>query len=325
MNPLSFVFQIIDGVTLTETDPYYLDSMAVYYAYTRNTDASIVDTMMVSVFQAPDSSANLPEYFYSDDAASNNYWLNTYGDDTVSIPFIKYDKTNNRPSATGLQTFKIPLYEEDSTEFYIPKIFSTNNLAVAAGNVVACGISFKPGYTYEPFDTVDEDANIMFFASYEENGASTFPFYTPDDNNISSIIPTSVRYNINTSGYNGLYIPSYAYDAPYSFENHWLAYHITTELVGVGEIDDNKLNISLFPNPAANSIILNYSLNQSSDFQVKLMDLAGHVIQSITNQSEAQGKHQLVLSLQNLTAGTYVVSAHSGTDIPVIRKFIKSE
>jgi hypothetical protein len=247
----------------------------------------------------------------------------------VRVPFIEYDKTNNRPSATGLQTFKIPLYEEDSTSFYIPKIFSTNNLAVAAGNVVACGISFKPGYTYEPFDTVDENANIMFFASYEENGSGTgggtFPSYTPDDNNISSIIPTSVRYNIDASGYNGLYIPSYAYEAPYSFENHLLAYHITTGSVGVGEIMDDKLNISLFPNPAANFIMLNYSLDQSSDFLVELMDLSGHVIQSITNNSEAQGKHQLLLSLQGLAAGTYMVSAQTGTDLPIIRKFVKSE
>ncbi len=306
MDPLAFVFNYIDGVPFTSATSYTVDSAAVYMAYQRKTDASIVDTLVVYMYEGSVGGSNLPDYYYTGGTIAANF-----GYDTVFVPFMKYTYTTNKPNATNLKTFKIPLYESDSSSFYFPKIFSTNNFSVPADHKVAMAVTFKPGYSYAPFDNVDDNGNVMFFASYEENGLDTYPTYYPDEHNVSSIIPTSVRYNIDAQGYNGLFIPAYAYTDPYQWERHLFVYHIFDNINGINEINNNLSAFSVTPNPAKDASRIDYSLNERSSVIITIYDVAGKIISSENEGMLSAGSHSKIVDLSKLEAGVYMVSVEN--------------
>ena len=307
VDPLSFVFQYIDGVNFTSATPYFVDSAGVVMAYERTTDASIVDTLVVYMFEAANGGSNLPSYYYTGGSIAANF-----GYDTVYVPFIKYNHSTNKPTAAALKTFKIPLYEEDSSSYYYFKLFSTNNMSVPAGHKVAMAVTFKPGYAYSEFENINNSGNVMFFASYEENGPDTYPTYIPDEANVSSIIPTSVRYNID-AGYNGLFIPGYAYTSPYSWERHLFLYHITDELSGVNDPANSFADFSITPNPANDLSTIDFTLSNSSDVVINIFDVTGKLLGTKSLGQLGKGQHTQTLDVSKLDAGIYMVSIESGS------------
>ncbi len=316
LDPLAFVFQYIDGVNFTTETSYTVDSALIYMAYQRTTDASIVDTLLVYMYEGAVGASNLPEYYYVGPDISANF-----GYDTLFIPFMKYSYTTNKPNATNLKTFKLPLYESDSSSFYFAKVFSTNNFSIPANHKVAMAVTFKPGYSYDAFDNVEETGNVMFFASYEENGLDTYPTYYPDEHNVSSIIPTSVRYNIDQSGYNGLFIPAYAYTSPYSFERHLFAYHITDNLSGVNDLSDNISSFNITPNPATDFSRIDYSLSKLSNVTISIYDVTGKLLSSMNEGLLSSGSHFQMLDVSKLNAGVYMVAIESN-EVKTTQKLI---
>ncbi|HYV91044.1 MAG TPA: T9SS type A sorting domain-containing protein [Chitinophagales bacterium] len=306
VDPLAFVFSYIDGVNFSSSTPYFVDSAGLYMAYERNTDASVVDTAIVYMFEGGVNSTNLPTYYYHGGNIPAEF-----GYDTIWVPFINYLPNSNKPSATGLKTFKIPLYESDSSSFYFFKAFSTNHLAVLAGHKVGMAVTFKPGYSYNEDDNIVNTANVMFFASYEENGPGTFPTYTPNEYNVSSIIPTSVRYNIDTFGYNGLFIPCYAYTAPYSLERHLFIYKVTDGVSGINDPYNTLTDFSLTPNPANDLSRVDFFLNNTSHVTISIYDVTGKLLAAKDAGQLSKGQHSQMLDVSKLNAGVYMVSVES--------------
>lgn len=77
----------------------------------------------------------------------------------------------------------------------------------------------------------------------------------------------------------------------------------TQNTVGIEELTAD-LNISLFPNPASQNIILNYESTSSKEMMITISDISGKELQ--TNQfSSSIGKNQQQLSIENLEAGIY--------------------
>ncbi len=307
MDPLAFVFNYVNGVWLSSSDPYYLDSAAMVLAYFRNTDASVVDTLLVYVFSSAVGGSNLPLYYYS-----GSFFVQNYGYDTVYVPFIKYSKANHRPNAgSALKTFKVPLYEEDSSSFFYFKTFDLNDLYVPANHKVCMAVAFKPGYSYSPNQNIANQYNYIIFASLEENGPGTYQTYFPDEYNVSSIIPTSVRYGIDQYGYNNLFVPSYAYYEAYSFERHLLVYNISDQVTGISDVDIDFANVEVVPNPANTSFELYYTLTRPvGGVTVTLSDLTGKVLWQFNGQGSTGIQHHTV-DVQRLKPGIYVVALES--------------
>ena len=66
------------------------------------------------------------------------------------------------------------------------------------------------------------------------------------------------------------------------------------------------------PNPAISETILNFDLAQSSDVEIKLIDINGKMVKEIEAGNMAPGSHQHQLDVRNLAAGSYyyIVSAN---------------
>lgn len=314
MDPISFVFQYIDGVPYTTSDPYYVDSAGVVLAYYRNTDESVVDTMMVYMYCGPVSNTgNLPTYYYADNSSST-YWYDNYGYDTIRLSFMKYAYATNKPTASGTKTIKVPLYESDSSSFFYFKFFSTNNFYVPAGQKTAMAVTFKPGYSYEPFDNITDVGNYMIFSSYQENGDGTFQTYIPQERNVSTTIPTQIRYNQDPNGYNGLFIPSYAYIDPYPWQRHLFLYHLSDEAVGIDEASQSFSNVMIAPNPSKSVAKIYFDLQENADVTIKVTDVAGKIMTVLPEGYLVKGDHNATLDLSSLSSGIYFVTIQSGNE-----------
>jgi hypothetical protein len=212
---------------ITNTDSYKLDSIQFLFAYERN--INVTDSLIFEVV-VNSSNAQLPEYFFTGMQAN-------FGVDTLSFKALKYTyQTNklNMPGSGGAtkRRYAIALNEQTLSDtitggFNIVQ-FSTANLPViTAGKFVVSSVVFKPGYNYSLIDTLNSLNSVSFF-SYEEQ-PDGYPLYVDGDYNCSHIVPTDVRYNLDPS-WNGFFIPSYAYTAPYGFEHHLIYYKIRKNL-----------------------------------------------------------------------------------------------
>jgi CRISPR/Cas system-associated protein endoribonuclease Cas2 len=223
---------------VTTNTVFDIDSMSIYYAYTRNhPNPNIVDTLVISLFDNTNSN-NL----------ATNLFLNSSGfpggSDTLSFIMLGYNQnanviasaTNTANIPSGQYKFKIPLTIVDTAVtayrekfFALPVPFSSQG-----GKIVVADIQFIPGYTYTLSQQIDATANAFFFTSLEENGSnSLLNFFDCNygssqcDYSSSQIVPLQVRYNTIGPSWNGHFIPAIAYTVPYAFEHHLISFHLT--------------------------------------------------------------------------------------------------
>jgi len=214
-------------MNLTATSKFKVDSIELFFAYTRN-DTTITDSLIFEVC-VNNTNTTTPEYYFTGMAAD-------YGVDTVRFKGMRYTYQTNRINFSGGGTAKrryaVALNNQtvaDTLEngFSVIQVSTSDLPVVNAGKFVISTVSFKPGYAYSLVDTVNTK-NYVTFVSFEEQDGG-FPIYTPGDYNISQVVTTDVRYNLDPApGWNGLFIPSVAYTAPFSFEHHYISYKISS-------------------------------------------------------------------------------------------------
>lgn len=310
-SPAFLNFYAADGYTLSRSDAYSIDSMAVVYVYDRqHPNPNIVDTLIVRLYNNQ-TSANLVSNGFIGTTAAN------YGTDTVTFKGMKYTAATNSPNATGIQTFKIPLTIADtSVAFFGVKSFSTNNFQVPAGKLAAAAFEFKPGYTYALGDTLDR-MNYMLFGSMEEGGGSasggTFPIYydcnyqnTSCDYNCSFIVRTNERYAYVGNSWNGNYIPKYAFTQAYSLENHYVYYYVSNPPASVNELA--SIGVSLgqnVPNPTNGNTVINYSIADAGNVALTVYDVTGKQVMTFNQGRQSTGDYKIEINTNSLQAGVY--------------------
>lgn len=306
----SYMFNIIDGCDWTAADAYQVDSMSIVYAYTRN--VNVVDTLVVTLL-SNSTASNLYSSGFIGTTAAN------YGTDTLSFKTLNYSMTTNAATGTGRKTFKIPLDAADTAiTSYLEKSFEVpGGFNVPAGKLLGCDIMFKPGYTWVSEDHVD-DLNAFFFASYEENGATTYPTFQDCnyqsagcDYNVSSIIPQDVRYGLAGS-WNGRFIPSYAYTDAYAFEHHLISYRVTnpipTTSIELEAGNDFALNQNQ-PNPFKDQTTINYSLKKSAGkVSVQVYDVTGAKLFETNDSNVKAGIYSVDVNTSEFASGLYFYS-----------------
>ena len=290
-------------ITVNKFSALTLDSMSIEYFYERKTASSITDTLLIYLYTNA-SAANMPTYYYAGSLAN-------YGVDTVYFKGMPYTYTSNKPSASGTILKKVLLTTADSAANGSMKDFLVN-MTIPAGKLVGCGIAFKPGYTYTVSQNISATANTFGFTSYEEKGANTFasyiethsPAYANADWNCSQIANSSVRYNINTLGYNGLYLPNWAFTQAYRFENHGIWYKVKNANVGINELEANGATLGQnVPNPFNGESTITYQLAKDANSVLfTVTDVMGRVISSEKANANA-GTH--TIKLGTYAAGVY--------------------
>jgi hypothetical protein len=273
---------------ITPGDAYTLDSLAIAYAYLRNTDASVVDTAVVSIIRENNSLI----------------WTLSSGNQTYQ-DFIYTSSSNSPTSSEVLQQYTIPLDEGDSTNTVNFLEFATTGLnQFSAGSRVGVSVEFRPGFSYSLNDSMNL-YNLFYLYSYEENGAGTAPnYFGPVDGNdiggnmnCSYSLNYTVRYDLNANGWNGYYLPTWAWQDGYAYENHYIYWLINAPNFSVSE---NELAARVYPNPATDRVQFDFD-GVSGSVDVQVVNMAG---QTVRNESiSAMGTSSMDVSA--LEAGIY--------------------
>lgn len=292
---------------ISASTPFTLDSIGIVYGYLRATSSNVVDTLVVQIIR-------------NDASLIWDLTNATYQD-------ITYTYTNNAitPSQV-LATYTYLLTESDSSGSPAEIFLSTASVPQqAAGNRIGVVVSYKPGYSYTATDSIF-DNNAFFVFSYENNGLGTDPtFYGTisdgtSDMNCSYALPVSVRYNFNANGWNGYFIPEWAYTTPYAYENHIIEFKIS-EVVGIQEANLG-LSANTFPNPANGQLFVDYKLMNDADVTVEVTDLTGRVVMSQREGDRQQGQYRVELNTSALSEGTYLVNVRTEGAAKVTTKIV---
>jgi hypothetical protein len=278
---------------------YRLDSVAIAYAYTRTSASTVTDTLQVQIIRHDNSLLW--------DLSSGNA---TYQDVTY------VSASNSITQSQVLGSYNILLTENDSSNYTAFIELATPGITVQTGtNRIGVIISFKPATPSQLGDSLNQ-YNAFYVLSSEEQGANTDPvFYGvygngASDMNCSYVLPTDVRYDMNPNGWNGYFIPTWAWSTGYAFEHH-LIYFMLNDAVGIDEHAAVEMS-GVYPNPANGNAAVNYSLTEQSEVVITITDITGKVVNTLNEGVKAQGAHRVDLNTANLSAGTYFISINAG-------------
>lgn len=280
------------------TTQYKLDSVAIAYAYLRNLAPSVVDTLVVQVIKY--------------DASLEWDLTNaTYQDITYLY------QSNSITQSQVLGTYTYLLNETDSSSFVNEIAIATPGIPAQSGsNRIGVVVSYKPGFTWTITDSLF-DKNAFFLFSYEQNGLNTDPTFFgtisdgTSDLNCSYALPSSVRYDMNANGWNGYFIPTWAWTTPYAYEHHIISF-LLDDVVGVEENGTNVTLGTAFPNPSNGNSYIDYTLKADADVVLNVTDVTGKVVMTINEGNMQTGNHRVEMNTTNLAAGTYFVNIVAG-------------
>jgi len=289
-------------LNISPTTSFTVDSIEYRFAYQR-VNANSVDTLIFEV----GINATM--------AQSNNYYFagtSNYGPavDTAFFRAITYTYTTNSVGSYGTKkTYKVVLDEAFASDtvaggFNVARIACTDLPASIAGNrFPMCAVTFKPGYSWsvgpsnEPVDTLTSH-NYILITALQENGTSTFPTYRERDYNMGYILPTNVRYNL-APNWNGLFIPSIAYTAPFAFEIHPFRWKLSIPSPVGMKSSGSMEGPVVFPNPNTGAFFV-----ENNNYQtIRVLDAMG---KTVWEQMPA-GQTRVAVDVQGLNKGMYFI------------------
>lgn len=81
---------------------------------------------------------------------------------------------------------------------------------------------------------------------------------------------------------------------------------------GVITNNDITLELSAFPSPASLTTKINYTISNSTNVTIDVINILGEKVNSISVGTQSQGKHEYQLNLESLCEGTYFVKLNAG-------------
>jgi hypothetical protein len=285
-DPVSPLFSVLSP-EVNQFTPYTLDSIGFFYRYYRFQD-SAPDTIKVQVYEN-DNITFQPDPGWTSGAsyASVDYDYQTRTGANFSHEYV-YLLTNNDTISTTQGFLKFPV-----------------NIPVNANEKVAATITYIPGNPFNSGDTIDvylEPAptvqrNAFVVYEYRDNDFNLEPEHYNNQLNAT----TDVRYNINANGWNGSYIPGTAWNA--GFYHLDMSFLITFNPSGINENSNHRIN--LFPNPADETITLNFSGTDNETIAVSIIDVAGREVGSVKESYTSPNLKHIMIKTEELTPGVY--------------------
>jgi len=93
-----------------------------------------------------------------------------------------------------------------------------------------------------------------------------------------------------------------------------------TAPTGVGEIQDAPVNLSLYPNPANESVQVRFSLREAQPVTIDITDLNGRILHTEKKDATA-GEIKTTIDVKHFAKGTYLLNI-SGAAISQTKKFL---
>jgi hypothetical protein len=314
IDPASYIYSSHPDSTWNEFTTYTLDSIQIPGYYTRNTAASIVDTLVIQI-----SRDN-----WSYNLSANDYaWVyDNFGVQQMTVPAVLHDAATwyNSDPAEVFETIKVPMdaaFEADTTAMgsKYTTIGLANPLAFAEGDGFNISVTFVPGWTWTANVDTLNDYNMFSFWTYEQY-TGAYPNYL-DDRNVSHIMNIQ-HYREPTRD---AYSPIYFYGETLSLEYHDVSVLLTATNVGIEEtkalvnVNQNR------PNPFSGSTTIDYSLNKAENVVLDIYNVAGAKVMQINEGAKTTGQHTITLDGSQLDAGVYYYTLTAG-DNQVTKKMI---
>ena len=81
-----------------------------------------------------------------------------------------------------------------------------------------------------------------------------------------------------------------------------------TVSVGLADMPARTVaQMNLYPNPAANNTVLNYSLATSSKVVMNIFDMNGRLVSSLDKGMQSSGSHSQIIDLRSMEKGVYMI------------------
>ena len=302
---------------ITNTDQYVVDSIDLLGFYVFNpAKVNVVDTLTISFTNGsvPVTGDDIVRGTFTDATSLGDYGLST--GDSVEFAMVKYDSVKNTAAGTSLYSFKIYLSHNNwgdtlSNGLWDSVIKLPTPYAVTTpGNVLGYTISFKSGdAAFIPGDTISSSRYNIFRPAYDFHGTSTLPLFAPyihGDYN-SGQFKTLPNFK---NGWENVYVPMYAWTSgggAATLQHSANGFHLTCTTCGVVNavetITKNITSIQAYPNPANESVVVNFALNNSTTATVELSNTLGQVVATQVANNSANGS--VTFNTAKLSAGVY--------------------
>ncbi len=99
--------------------------------------------------------------------------------------------------------------------------------------------------------------------------------------------------------------------------------NITASPTGITEETNTLTDVSLYPNPANNSVNVGFSLNSHENVTIKMYDIYGKLISTCLNEAKDKGYYSMNVDLKNYAAGLYFLNVTAGESTTVKKVFVQ--
>lgn len=89
--------------------------------------------------------------------------------------------------------------------------------------------------------------------------------------------------------------------------------------IGITETNKSKMELSVFPNPAATNTKINYTLAAAAEVTIEVTNMLGAKVSSVSLGKQAAGKQSYDLNLATLPAGSYFVKLNAGETTEIVK------
>lgn len=300
---------------------YKIDSIFFTYGYFRYTDESIVDTLIIQVYN------------------ESNVTDGSFTNSQSQFGVVGYDQDAGI-GANYSELIKIPINSNDSNQLredgtFFAKTFGVDiaDLTVPANGACAVTITYKPGMDYAFGDTLFYDEDLSEFGvnppkkrfnRFGMLAAVQTPNYSAlNSQNNGLFIVRWNRYDDAFSGgsafMNDKYYPNLFGGGNESFGYYpYIAFKVFDTKYDTGLEDEELTNGyglgNVYPNPASTNdqMGLSFAVKGSERVTIEMFDLTGKKVKTITNKVYENGQHDLTFDLEGLNPGMYIYTMTAG-------------
>lgn len=299
---------------------YTVDSIFFTYGYFRYTDESIVDTLIIQIYNA--------------DKVTDGSFTST----NSQFGVVEYDQDAGLGTNYN-QTIKVPINSADSNALredgtFFAKTFAVDidDLQVPADGSCAATITYKPGMDYEFGDTLFYDEDLADFGinppkkrfnRFGMLAAVQTPNYSPlgSQNNGLFIVRWNRYDDAFTGGsafMNDKYYPNLFGNQNEDFGYYpYIAFKVNaTYNTSAPELTlDNGFGLgNVYPNPANinDQMGLSFAVNSQERVTIDMFDLTGKKVKTITNGVFEKGEHNITFDIDGLNPGMYIYTMTAG-------------
>jgi len=94
-------------------------------------------------------------------------------------------------------------------------------------------------------------------------------------------------------------------------------------VLGVSNELTSDVSVSVFPNPASNNVMLNYTVENATEMTIEIRNIMGQVVETFVRNIQSAGIHSVNVNVENYNSGVYTVNTIMG-DKAFSTKFVKN-